>query len=287
MATKSSSKKTASKKSARRPIFTVDRSNMLRWILAAFLGLGLMFTLGVLVGRNQAPIHFDIKRLDEQLANLKDSILTTPIKRIDVIRNLKKNKLPEIQDHDPHTLSPKYAQKDNEKTPIPPEVFKAQNNAEAETNDPEPNKEKPVVEASESTSSEIETEGAKPDEEPAPTPVKKPSVPEQRSPEPAETVSPGYAKTDGYAETDGYAGTDGYAIQIASMSDPESAALIRDRFLAKGYPAYCRRADVNGQTVHRVRIGPYPSEDKARKDLKSLTDAGVSAIIFLAEGANF
>ena len=59
--------------------------------------------------------------------------------------------------------------------------------------------------------------------------------------------------------------------------------MVRDRFLAKGYPAYVKKADVNGKIWHRVRIGPYPSKEKARKDLQSLTDAGVSGMIFLAE----
>ncbi len=275
MATKRSKNQAAKKKSAPRSIFIIDRSNVLGWIFAAFLGCGLMFVLGVLVGRNQAPIHFDLQRLDEKLANLKQSVLTTKMKPVDVIGNLKKDGLPEVQDRDPRTVAPRYAKKDITKESVSPEALKPKPvNPKAETNPAEPEAEKPAADEAASTSSQAETSAPAPDTASDPPPVKKPADTEQRNRPSGETVSAGHG------------GVDGYAIQIASMQDPENAALVRDRFLAKGYPAYCRKADINDKTWHRVRIGPYPSKDKARKDLKNLTDAGVSAMIFLNEGAN-
>lgn len=275
MAAKNDKKKTTKKKAASRPIFIINRSNVLGWILAGFLGCLLMFVLGVLVGRNQAPIHFDIKRLDEKLTNLKQSVLTTKIKPFDVIGNLKQDGVPEVRENDPHTLSPKYTKKDITEDSVSPETLNPEpTGAQPESNASETETETPAPAETQSTASKAEISAPVQDTAPDPMPVKKPAAPASRRSAATDTASPKYA------------GVDGYAIQIASLSDPESAALVRDRFLEKGYPAYCRKADVNGKTWHRVRIGPYPSKEKAQKDLKSLNDAGVSAMIFLAEGSN-
>ena len=275
MATKDAPKKKVKKKSAPKPIFIVDRSNVLGWILAGFLGCGLMFVLGVLVGRNQAPIHFDMKRLDEKLANLKQSVLTTKIKPFDVIGNLKNDGVPDLQEHDPRTVAPRYAKKDVGDATVSPEMLAP----ETDKAEPETNPVESEIETSTEASYEESPEPAvssepEPTKRQEPTPVKKPALPEHRRSAAVEPASPEYARIEGFA------------IQIASLSDPESAAMVRDRFLSKGYPAYVRKADVNGKTFHRVRIGPYPNKEKAQKDLTNLTDAGVSGMIFLAEDAN-
>jgi len=276
MATKSPQNKAARKKTAPKPIFIINRGNVMGWIFLAFVSCGLMFVLGVLVGRDQAPIRFDIKRLDEKLAHLKQSVLTTKkIKPFDVIGNLKKKGMPEVEKTDPHTVSPRYAKKEMTEEPISPEALSPKpEKPKPETNSGEPAGELRSPQSAASTAPPPEISGPKPNTSPEPAPVKKPAVSKPRKQAPVETTASRHA------------GVEGYAIQIASLSDPESAALVRDRFLARGYPAYCRKADVNGKTWHRVRIGPYPSKEKARKDLKSLTQAGVSAMIFLREGAN-
>ena len=272
MATQSPQNKTARKKAGPRPIFIINRGNVLGWIFLAFFACGLMFVLGVLVGRDQAPIRFDIKRLDQKLANLKQSVLTTKeIKPFDVIGNLKKEGIPEAAETDPHTVSPRYAKNEITEEPVSPEALNPPKpeNPEPKTNAgaPEADLQSPASKAS--TAPEPEASAPNPDK---PAPVKKPALSKPKKQAPAETTASRHA------------GREGYAIQIASLSDPESAATVRDRFLAKGYPAYVRAADVNGKTWYRVRIGSYPSKEKARKDLNSLKEAGVSAMIFLREG---
>jgi len=274
MATKNARNQSAKKKSAPRPIFIINRSNLLGWILAAVLGWALMFVLGILVGRDQAPVHFDIKRLDEKLPKLKQSVLTAKAKPVDAIENLKNDGVPGVQGGEPHTVAPKYDKKHMTENAVPPEALRPKpDETEDETHPARAEVEETASNRTVSGSPQAETSKTETHTAPEPTTDKKSSVAQRRDRPAAETVSTGHP------------GVDGYAIQIASMQDPESAALVRDRFLAKGYPAYCQKADVNGKTWHRVRIGPYPNKDKARQDLKSLTDAGVSAMIFLAEGA--
>ncbi len=280
MATKSPQNKAAQKRAAPRPIFIINRGNVLGWIFLAFSACGLMFVLGVLVGRDQAPIRFDIERLDEKLTHLKQSVLTNQaIKPFDVLENLKKDGIPEAAETDPHTVAPRYAKKEISGEPVSPEALKPEPEAAAETQESETASGKtadkmPDTESGASPPPPPEETGSKADSTRNTASVKKPAVSK-----PQKTAS---AQTAASRNLDG----DGYAIQIASLSDPESAATVRDRFLAKGYPAYVRRAGVNGKTWYRVRIGSYPSRDKARKDLKSLTEAGVSAMIFLRDGAN-
>ncbi|MFO7860242.1 MAG: SPOR domain-containing protein [Desulfosalsimonas sp.] len=48
------------------------------WVLMIFIASGCMFILGVLVGRNTAPVHFDMQHLDEKLAQLQSSVLSEP-----------------------------------------------------------------------------------------------------------------------------------------------------------------------------------------------------------------
>ncbi|MFP4225738.1 MAG: hypothetical protein ACLFRF_03330, partial [Desulfobacterales bacterium] len=135
MATRSSQNKAGKKTSAPRPIFVIHRHNVLGWSFLAFFACGLMFILGVLVGRDQAPIRFDIERLDEKLTHLKQSVLTNQkIKPFDVLENLKKDGIPESAETDPHTVTPRYAKKEISGETVSPEARKPEPKArESET----------------------------------------------------------------------------------------------------------------------------------------------------------
>ena len=54
------------------------------------------FTLGVLVGRDTAPLKFDIKKLEKRLAALKASDLREKLKRFKISSNDPKEKKPEL-----------------------------------------------------------------------------------------------------------------------------------------------------------------------------------------------
>ncbi len=62
----------------------MDRKGKLLWIgLFSFVSLW-MFALGVLVGRGTAPVHFDIEKLQKELAALKAADLQQQIKRFKI-----------------------------------------------------------------------------------------------------------------------------------------------------------------------------------------------------------
>ncbi len=271
MARTAATKKPGPKKTGGTPIFVINRQNIAGWLLVGVMACGLMFVAGVMVGRNTMPIRFDMQQLDEKLANLKQSVLTTKIKAIDVIENLKRDGMPEARSGDPHTIEPKYGKGGNiAKTPVTPA---------ASGENPDSGKKRADRADSGETAAAPETDAAaKPvaAKSPPEQPVKQKTDREKSDRQQAATSNP--AKESG-----SHGQGDNYAIQVASLKDPGSAYKVRDRFLEKGYPAYCKKASVNGVVYHRVRIGPYPDKEKARKDFSSLNEAGVGAMIFLVD----
>jgi cell division septation protein DedD len=267
MPPQSAPKKAAPKSRRPAPILVINRHNLFGWLVVGIVGCGLMFAAGVMVGRDTMPVRFDMERLDRKLANLKQSVLSSTVEPIDVIENMKTDSLPAVQAGKPHTLAPKYAKSDIEETPVsPPALEPEAKQAEARA---------PAGKASGKETGDGGAPEPKADAADQPTPIKKAAA---EKPEPAEDLPEAAAALRGKTKY-------GFAIQVASLKNAESAGKVRDRFLAKGYPAYCRRARINGSIYHRVRIGPYPSRENAQKDRESLADAGVDAILVVVDSA--
>jgi len=57
------------------------KKNTFFWVFLIFFVSAWMFVLGVLVGRGTAPVHFDIEKLQKELAALKEDLLRKEIKR--------------------------------------------------------------------------------------------------------------------------------------------------------------------------------------------------------------
>ncbi|MFO7840156.1 MAG: SPOR domain-containing protein [Desulfosalsimonadaceae bacterium] len=267
-ATPAQKKRAPKKASGPLPILVIHRKNLAGWLLFLVFSCGLMFVCGVMVGRNTMPLRFDMDSLDAKLANLKRSVLSAKkVEHIDVMENLKKNRLPESRPQPSRTLSPKHGK--------PEGIQKAQA--------PKAKEEK-TSEGSGRT--QARAEKTAPPKKAAGQDSAGPAAGKQKPEKAPEQSRPSAQSSSGKADSGGPAKKSGYAIQVASLKDPESAGKVRKRFLAKGYPAYCRKAEVNGITYHRVRIGPYPSREKAGEDRRNLADAGVDAMVFLIDGSD-
>lgn len=59
-------------------------------------------------------------------------------------------------------------------------------------------------------------------------------------------------------------GAKGYAIQVLAASSRKKAETVQKDIARDGYPAFVVRANVNGKTVYRVRVGTYPAKGDAR-----------------------
>lgn len=242
------------------PVITIHNHNFLGWLMSSFIVCACMFVLGVLVGRNTAPVQFDVDKIEEKLSNLKvASILKEketkqeiaaaedpePVmdEHHDIIDALKeKGKQPEIyEQYVPPVLVPKYAKTLPSKNQIKPQDKK--------TAAPEPEKQTAVSE---------------PENRPETAAAQK-SV--AQAEEPAKTSS-----EHSIMET-------GFAIQVASLKNHAKAKSLMNKFKEKGYPAFCQSSELNGEMWHRVRIGPYPDRALAEKDRLRLKEAGVDTIV--------
>lgn len=216
---------------------------------------GCMFILGVLVGRNTAPVQFDVDSLEKKLINLQDSVLKREkqninvaadpdpfIEPVDIIDTLKdKGKKPQVyEQYVPPVLTPKYAK-------IPP----SRQQPERTNAKPEPVPKKKVVRLN-------------PVKKFEPVIEKKAKVEvEKKIKEPPKQKMP----------------DTGCAIQVASLKNQQKAKSLTKKFKKKGYPAFCQSLAINGEMWHRVRIGPYPDRSLAEKDRLRLKEAGVDSIV--------
>lgn len=235
------------------PIITIHNNNFFSWLLSGFIVCACMFVLGVLVGRNTAPVQFDVDKIEAKLSDLKISILKekkqtqkTIIKTVDpeplmeehqnIIDTLKDaRQQPELyKQYVPPVLTPKYA-----KTP--------------------PNKKKPTPEPEKN----IAVSG--PAKKTGPVVIKKTvdRVEEKTKKSPKHHIQ-----------------DSGFVIQVASLKNFGKAEILMKKFKEKGYPAFCQPSKLNGEMWHRVRIGPYPDRALAEKDRLRLNEAGVDSLIW-------
>jgi cell division septation protein DedD len=57
----------------------------------------------------------------------------------------------------------------------------------------------------------------------------------------------------------------GYNVQVAALNDRGRTEQLVERLSKAGYPAYYYKTLINGKVYYRVRCGPFPNADQARK----------------------
>jgi len=67
-----------------------------------------------------------------------------------------------------------------------------------------------------------------------------------------------------------------YAIQVAAFNQSAEAESLKKGLVAKGYPAYHQKAEIDGTAWHRVRIGPYPDSKTAQQQMQKLKTNGLA-----------
>lgn len=70
-----------------------------------------------------------------------------------------------------------------------------------------------------------------------------------------------------------------YVIQLAALSDPAKADALRQKLSGLGVAASVSRAETSKGEIHRVRVGPFASQDEAKAVMSKLNAAGVSGIM--------
>ena len=242
-------------------LFIITRSNVIAWFFSALIFGGFLFFVGVLVGRDTAPITFDIQKISDipqsyikEIESKKPDIDSFQIPSSDI--------LSELQDRHVNTTSKK-------KTNSSEHITAKQQQINAEvvpTKAPRiPSKKNQNFEASESQAQKSHVLKAS---LPTNSTEKAMATKPNGMPESLKAIRPGVIK---------------YVIQVTSLNDLNGAAMIRDKLIAKGYPAFCRSTDIKGKVWHRVRIGPYYEKSIAQKDCARLKEGGMDALLIFME----
>jgi cell division protein FtsN len=70
-----------------------------------------------------------------------------------------------------------------------------------------------------------------------------------------------------------------YILQIGAYGNRSDAESQRAKVALTGLEARIDEREVDGHTLYRVRVGPFPSSDQADKAQKTLSDNGVDAAV--------
>ena len=230
----------------KKPFLVLNRRKLFGWGIGIFFVCAWMFVLGVLVGRDTAPVKFDIKKLQAPKSDStsqpqaaqpnkssQDAVAVKDKTKLGFYERLPEDqkdvKVPEIKKQ----LTGK------EKADTAAAVIPAQ-----------PQK---------------KTSALKKDQKV--TPAQKAPAPEKKKQTTA-TVTP--KKKIGSA----------YTIQAAAVKKMEDADRLVAKLKKKGYPAYRAIGKVPQKGIwFRVRVGQYPSRSEANKTLQKLKKLGLKPII--------
>lgn len=202
--------------------------------LLVFFVAAWMFVLGVLVGRGTAPVHFDTRALQNELAALRDAMMKKDREALE-----------------------KAIRGEDDKAPL--EFYEA-----LKKDDPDTAAHLPAAQALADGSS------APPPAAPAGMPPHKSrsAVMAKKTAVPAKPVA---AKPPS-AATKARAATGNLTIQVASLKDTAAAQRIVANLKKDGYPAYLSRTVIPGKGIwFRVRVGSYKGSEQAAADMDRLT----------------
>ena len=211
-----------------------------RYLLVFFVAAW-MFVLGVLVGRGTAPVTFDTRALQKELANLRNAMMQKEQEAVEkAIRGEDEQAPLEFYE------ALKTDESDTEVAmPVPQTVSAAPPPAPLQAHQ------------------DIAKEGTPPHKKRAALMPKGETV--AKSPTPVqlrETKAPPAA-------------TGGMTIQVASLKDAAAAEQIVANLKKDGYPAFLARSVIPGKGIwFRVRVGSYATREQAAADIERLTRTG-------------
>lgn len=75
----------------------------------------------------------------------------------------------------------------------------------------------------------------------------------------------------------------GYLLQVGAFPNPADAETMKAKLAMQGFVANVQSVSVNGQTFHRVRLGPFPTASALEATKQRLAGVGINSIA-LKEG---
>ncbi|MEW5908598.1 MAG: SPOR domain-containing protein [Thermodesulfobacteriota bacterium] len=216
------------------------------WIIVGALVSGWMFFLGVLVGRGDAPVRFDMKAIQQRLAAAKEAAFKKEVKRFQIPGEMEEGKA-DVGFYE----ALKESKESSGKLPMAGTAKQTIPNSAAEP------KEKNI----------------KPTEliETPPDLMKDKAGQGQEKPGQSE-------KDKGVSSINDL--DKGLTIQIASFYNRTDAQRLVQELKDRGYPAYWTLGLVPGKGIwHRVRVGNFSTRDDAVKTAVQLKTERYNAVI--------
>ena len=230
----------------KKPLLILSRRAVTGWACFIFLVCAWMFIIGILVGRDMAPVKFDIAMIQKKLEATREDL-----KKKEQLRTHGKSEVVK----DKTKLDFYEALRDNrEDTQI---ANKKPSPSIKEKIDSPPGKELP-----EKKSRDIKKRLVKKTETPKtlpPKPSRKPPVDSRGKARPS---------------------VNAYTIQIASVKNVQNADRLVADLKKKGFRAYRAIGKVPGKGIwYRVRVGNYETKSSAGRILNKLKKAGLKPIV--------
>jgi cell division septation protein DedD len=227
----------------KKPSSPTRRRTTAGWVVAVFFIAAWMFGMGVMVGRETAPVRFDLDQLKKTLQSLqrpsRDSQTNAP--PIESTEMKEKTKL------DFYEVLPKNREDTdvNLPKPTPPGPASAK---------PEP----PAAKAA---------PPAQPREDKTPTVAAVPQAPKTEKPAPAPAPA---AAAPGKM----------FTVQVSAVRSEEEARGMVDRLRQHGYAARVEATATPDKSIwYRVRMGEFPSKESARGTVDRLQKDGFGPIV--------
>ena len=230
----------------KKPFIVLNRRKITGWIIAILFLCAWMFVLGVLVGRDTAPVKFDIQQLvhsrDDSNTEAQVKEQSQPTKDSVAVKDKTKLRFYEQLPED---------QKDTSVPDLKPEqIAEPKKEDQSQSNDSESNQKRQIKKADTEKAASPKTATKQEDQKKAAAAVTKQST--------------------GAV----------YTIQAASVKKAKDADRLVAELKQKGYPAYRTIGKVAQKGIwFRVRIGEYNSKAEARKTLNKLKKLGLKPIL--------
>ncbi len=230
----------------KKPFLVLNRRKLFGWGVAIFFLCAWMFVLGVLVGRDTAPVKFDIKKLQQKISDTRGQTQTA---------QLGKTSREEVEVKDKTKLG-FYERLPEDQQDIKVPDIKRQ---------PADQQKSSVASDGKTPDASTKTAALKTDKYKAPSP--KATAAEKKKKAPAAMT---HKKPSGAV----------YTVQAAALKKMEDADRLVAKLKKKGFPAYRAIGKVPEKGIwFRVRVGKYQSRSEAKNRQQKLRKLGLKPII--------
>jgi cell division septation protein DedD len=234
----------------KKPSSSRHRRTTAGWVVAVFFIAAWMFGMGIMVGRETAPVRFDLDQLKKTLESLQRA------------------------SREPRTNAPPIESTEmKDKTKLDFYEVLPKNREDADVNLPKPAPPGPASAKAEPSAPKTAETPAQARADKTPAVPAAPPAPKTEKPAPVPAPPPPPAPA---AAAPGQA----FTVQVSAVKTEEEARRMVDRLRQRGYAAHVEATATADKSVwYRVRMGEFPSKESARGTVDRLQKDGFGPIV--------